>query len=258
MAMEKQLREKLFAAREMQDYHAPYGREYSYYDAVQKGDIKTLREQFLSAPIYDKEGLGKLSENPVRNILYHVVISVAMISRYCIEGGMDAETAYSLSDLYIQRADQCRTKEELGNLHREITLDFASRMKKLQKEKVYSRHVVVCIEYIYEHLHEKISIKELAKETKLHENYLSHLFRQETGMTIVHYIQEKKLEQAEYMLKYTDTSILEIANDLNFSSQSYFIQVFKKKNGMTPKEFRDHYFRQNLKNDMKGGQRVKK
>lgn len=255
MAMEKQLREKLFAAREMQNYHAPYEREYGYYDAVQKGDIQTLREQFLFKPIYEKEGLGVLSENQVRNILYHVIISIAMVSRYCIEGGMDAETAYSLSDLYIQRADLCKSMEELGNLHREMTLDFASRMRKMQKEKVYSRHVVVCMEYIYEHLHEKISMKELARETKLHENYLSHLFKKEMGVTIVQYIQEKKLEQAEYMLKHTDTGICEIANDLNFSSQSYFIQVFKKKNGKTPKEFRNHYFRQNLKNDMKSSQK---
>ncbi|MBP3459210.1 MAG: helix-turn-helix transcriptional regulator [Lachnospiraceae bacterium] len=255
MAMEKQLWEKLFLAREMQNYHAPYEREYSYYDAVQKGDIKALRERFLVRPIYEKEGLGILSENQVRNVLYHIIISIAMVSRYCIEGGLDAETAYSLSDLYIQRADLCRSREELGNLHREMTLDFASRMRKLQKEKIYSKHVVVCIEYIYEHLHEKICIRDLAKETKLHENYLSHLFKQEMGVTIVQYIQDKKLEQAEYMLKHTDTSILEIANDLNFSSQSYFIQVFKKKNGKTPKEFRNHYFRQNLKNDMKSSQK---
>lgn len=253
MTMEKQLRDKLFTARELNNYHAPYEGEYGFYGAVQKGDIKNLNEKYLSKPIYEIEGLGILSENHVRNVLYHVIISIAMISRYCIEGGMEAEIAYSLSDLYIQRADLCRTKEELGNLHREMTLDFASRMKKLRKEKVYSKHVVICIEYIYEHLHDKISIKDLAKETKLHENYLSHLFKKEMGMTILQYIQEKKLEQAEYMLKHTDTSILEIANDLNFSSQSYFIQVFKKKNGTTPKEFRNHYFRQNLKNDIRIG-----
>jgi AraC-like DNA-binding protein len=249
MAMEKELHQKLFIAREMHDYHAPYEREYGYYDAVQKGDIRMLKGKFLDKLIYEKDGMGILSQNEVRNVLYHVIISVAMVSRYCIEGGMDAETTYSLSDLYIQRADSCKSKEELGKLHREMTLDFASRMRKLQKEKIYSKHVVRCIEYIYDHLHEKISIKDLAQETGLHENYLSHLFKQEMGVTILQYIQNKKLEQAEYRLKHTDSSILEISNDLNFSSQSYFIQIFKKKNGKTPKEYRNDYFRQNLKHD---------
>lgn len=251
MAMERQLREKLSADREQQIAHAPYGGEFAFYEAVQKGDIKTLREAFLTEPIYREEGLGKLSENPVRNILFHIIVSVAMISRYCIEGGMDVETAYSLSDLYIQRADLCKTKEELGDLHREMTLDFASRMRKLQKENVYSRHVVVCMEYIYEHLYEKISIKNLAAVTGLHENYLSRIFKQETGMTILSYIQEKKLEQAEYMLKHTDADIAKIASDLCFSSQSYFIKVFKRKNQKTPKEYRNCYFRKNLKNDFR-------
>lgn len=251
MAMEKQLRQKLFADREQQNYHAPYGKEYSYYDAVKNGDIRTLRDQWLQSPIYESEGLGELSENPVRNILYHVIVSVAMVSRYCIEGGLEPETAYSLSDLYIQRADLCKTKEELGELHREMTLDFASRMSKLQKENVYSRHVIICMEYIYEHLHEKIGMKDMARVTGLHENYLSRLFKQETGMTILQYIQDKKLEQAEYMLKHTDADISEIASDLSFSSQSYFIQVFKRKNGKTPKEYRNCYFRRNLKHDLR-------
>lgn len=251
MTTDKELWEKLFIAREMQSYHAPYEREYGFYDAVSKGDIKKLRDTFLNVPIYKKGGLGLLSENEVRSILYHVIISTAMITRYCIEGGMEPETAYSLSDLYIQRADKSRSKQELNNVHREMTLDFASRMRKLQKERIYSRHIVVSIEYIFEHLHEKIVIADLAAKAGVHENYLSALFRQEMGVTIHQYIQDKKLEQAEYMLKHTQTSILEIANDLNFSSQSYFIHVFKKRYGKTPKEYRDHYFRKNLRNDMK-------
>lgn len=250
-AMEKQLREKLFSDREQQISHAPYGEEFAFYELVQKGDVGSLREALAATPIYREEGLGKLSQNPVRNILFHVIISVAMISRYCIEGGMNTETAYSLSDLYIQRADLCRTKEELGDLHREMTLDFASRMRRLKKENIYSKHVVVCMEYIYEHLHEKISVKTLAGVTGLHENYLSRLFRQETGTTVQKYIQDKKLEQAEYLLKHTDADIAKIASDLSFSSQSYFIQVFKRKNGKTPKEYRNFYFRKNMKNDFR-------
>lgn len=250
MSMDKELREKLLRARETRDYHAPYGGEYEFYEAVQKGNIRLLWERHIHKPIYEAAGLGILSSNEVRNVRYHVIISIAMVSRYCIEGGMDAEAAYSLSDLYIQRADSCKTKEEIGDLHREMTLDFASRMRMMKKEKVYSKHVVICIEYIYEHLLEKIGITDLSNLTGLHENYLSQLFKRETGMTIMHYIRIRKLEQAEFRLKHTNDSVLEIANDLNFSSQSYFIQVFKRKNGLTPREYREGYFRQNLKNDM--------
>lgn len=251
MPMDEKLREKLSEARQLHDYHAPYGGEYGYYDAVRKGDVKLLHKKYLAKPIYEAEGLGVLSPSEVRNILYHTIISIALVSRYCIEDGMEPEVAYSLSDLYIQRADGCKTKEEIGDLHREMTLDFASRMRMLQKKQVYSKHVVICMEYIYENLNEKISLSDLAGLTRLHENYLSQLFKKETGKTVVQYIHEKKLEQAEYRLKHTEESVLEIANDLNFSSQSYFIQVFKRKNGKTPREYREYYFRKNLKNDIR-------
>ena len=251
MVRDQELREKLFIAREMQSYHAPYEREYGFYNAVQLGDVKTIRQKYLATPIHEKDGLGTLSFSETRSILYHVIISIAMVIRYCIEGGMDAEVAYHLSDLYIQRADTCKTKPELSDLHREMAIDYTSRMRKMQKEKVYSKHIIVCMEHVNEHLHEKISVKDLASVTGLHENYLSHLFKQEMGITVLQYVQDKKLEQAEYMLKHTNESVSEIANQLSFSSQSYFIQVFKKKNGVTPKEYRNRYFRKNLKNDMK-------
>lgn len=251
MPMDDKLQKKLDAAREQHTYHAPYGGEYGYYDAVRKGDVKLLRKLYTTKPIYEAEGLGELSSNAVRNILYHTVISIALVSRYCIEDGMEPEEAYSLSDLYIQRADGCKSKEEIGELHREMTLDFASRMRMLQKKQVYSKHVIVCMEYVYKNLNEKITLSDLAGLTRLHENYLSQLFKKETGKTIMQYIQEKKLEQAERRLKHTEESVLEIANDLNFSSQSYFIQVFKRKNGRTPREYREYYFRKNLRNDIR-------
>ena len=52
-----------------------------------------------------------------------------------------------------------------------------------------------------------------------------------------------KIEKAQHMLKYSDYSLVEIANYLAFSSQSHFIQTFKKLIGVTPKKYRDHYYR---------------
>ena len=48
----------------------------------------------------------------------------------------------------------------------------------------------------------------------------------------------RKLEEAKSMLNYSDKTVSEISEYLCFSSQSYFQNVFKRKYGMTPKEFR--------------------
>jgi YesN/AraC family two-component response regulator len=58
------------------------------------------------------------------------------------------------------------------------------------------------------------------------------------------YIQKRKIETAQNMLKYSDYSPTQIASILAFPTKSYFIEVFKKYVGMTPKKYQDHCFRE--------------
>ena len=80
---------------------------------------------------------------------------------------------------------------------------------------------------------------------------MGYMFVDETGRTITEYIKEQKLEAAAYQLKHTNETSAAITRIFQFSSESYFIQIFKKKYGITPREFRNAYFRRNLKNDIK-------
>jgi AraC-like DNA-binding protein len=57
------------------------------------------------------------------------------------------------------------------------------------------------------------------------------------------YIQKKKIETAQNMLKYSDYSPAQIASILAFPTQSYFVEVFKKRVGMTPKKYQELCFR---------------
>ena len=84
----------------------------------------------------------------------------------------------------------------------------------------------------------------LADYVKLNPSYLSRLFKQTTGVPVSVYIQSKKVADARNMLKYTDFSVSAIASILAFPTQSYFIEVFKKYEGMTPKQYREPCFRE--------------
>ena len=65
------------------------------------------------------------------------------------------------------------------------------------------------------------------------------MFKKETGVSVSAYIREQKIEVAKNLLRYSDYSMIEIANRLSFSSQSHFIQQFRESVGMTPKKYRD-------------------
>ena len=245
--MNKELNYLLFLQREYQIKHPAYEKELAFYSLVRDGNIKALRENEDEFTFIDKAENGKLSDNPKRNLLYHLIVTIAMITRFCIDGGMNSETAYTLSDLYIQKADKALTYEELKEIHKEVSFDFASKMNSLRKEFVYSKHIILCLDYIYEHLNECISIKQMADHIHINETYLSKLFKKETGTTIGVYIQDKKIEVAENMLKYSDYSCVDISNYLAFSSHSYFILVFKKHTNLTPNAYRRLNYRKNWK-----------
>ena len=246
--MNKELAYLLFLQREYQIKHPDYEKELSFYSLVSDGNVKALRETEDEFTFIDKAENGILSDNPKRNLLYHLIVTIAMITRFCIEGGMDSETAYTLSDLYIQKADKASSYEELKEIHKEVSFDFASKMNSLRKSVVFSKHIILGLDYIFEHLNESISIKQMADHIHINETYLSKLFKKETTMTIGVYIQAKKIEAAENMLKYSDYSCVDIANYLAFSSHSYFIQVFKKHTSLTPNAYRKLKYRKNWDN----------
>ena len=128
-------------------------------------------------------------------------------------------------------------------LHQELVEDYAQRMHLLHKETLYPKPIIICLDYIYDNLHTKITLDTLAEIAGLSPSYLSRLFRREVGLTISEYIMKKRLETAENMLKYSDHSCIDISNYLCFSSESHFIQTYRKHTGYTPKCYRQKFFR---------------
>lgn len=242
MPYEHELVYKEYIQREDGIPRAPYEPELEFYAAIRSGDIDRVREHCLT-PFSAKSGLGKLSGDALRNLKYHLVITAALIARTCIDGGLDHTDAFALSDFYIQKIDLCSAREEIDAIHPLLCQAYAKKMRQLRTEKIRSAHIAACTVFIYEHLHTRITVKELAAHTGLHPNYLSRLFRKETGLTINSYIRKQKLEAARNMLMYSDYGSAMIASILAFPSQSYFSGIFRKETGMTPGAYRARFFR---------------
>jgi YesN/AraC family two-component response regulator len=229
--------EQLFEPKEPFE-HAPFDREMEVYESICSGNLEMVK--LLAKPLCSK-GFGILSPNPIRNIKYHMIVSVAMITRFCINGGMPQEEAYTLSDFYIIKTDECATENEVHELHAQMLADFTKKMHNVKVRNIYSKQIVKAVDYINSHVHERIMIQEISDCLSLSVPYLSRLFKSEVGLNISEYITIKKVEAASGMLKYSEHTLLEISCSLSFSSQSYFIKVFKKYTGMTPKEYQKRY-----------------
>lgn len=250
--LHKELSRIEFEMRENSMTHTPVENEMRFYEAVKRGDMDAART--LSTPL-GGEGFGVLSTDRLRNLKYHLVITVSFITRFCVEGGMERETAYNLSDLYIRKADLASSPEEINAIHSELITDFTERMAKLKNGSSYCYQVTKCMEYVYDHLHEKLMVSDIAAELGLSVQYLSKLFRTETGLTLNRYILKKKIDAACQMLKYSQYEAVDVGNFLAFSSHSHFIQKFREETGLTPKQYREKYYHSS--SGMKAGVEIK-
>lgn len=223
--------------------HRPLEEEYSFYQAVSSGDIDFVQKNCRENTFTNPDGMGILSTNALTNMKYHFVVTVAMITRRCVEAGMELEQAFRLSDFYILKMDACTSIPAISKLHEQMVLDYTRKMLLVKKANILSKPIVLCMDYIYSHINQRITVEDLAEHAGLSPNYLSRLFKKELNISISDYISEMKIEKAQHLLKYSDSSLVDIANYLAFSSQSHFIQTFKKLTGVTPKKYRDHYYR---------------
>ncbi len=92
--------------------------------------------------------------------------------------------------------------------------------------------------YINEHMAEEISREEIAAYVSLSENYLSKIFKKETGYSISDYVLLRRMTQAKTLLIETTYSVSEIALAVGYSNSAYFIKMFKREVGKTPNEYR--------------------
>ena len=82
-------------------------------------------------------------------------------------------------------------------------------------------------------------LNEISEKVKLTPSYTSSLFKEEMGITITDYITDLRIEKAKILLKDSNLKVSELAKKVGYEEQRYFSQVFKKRTGITPKEFRN-------------------
>ena len=181
-----------------------------------------------------------MSSSELRQERYTLICLATLLSRAAIRGGLSAEIAFSLSDIYCQRADILDDPKSIQLLEYSMMVDFCEKVHTVCANQDLSSVVQKCIDYISIHLHESISLNLLSAHCGLCTRSLSLRFRAETGFAIPDYIHREKIKEAQFLLRHTEYSLSEIAVFLNYSSQSYFIVWFKKICGITPKYYREH------------------
>jgi len=227
---------QVYESKENRNYHNTYHFERQLMQYVQNGDVKNVKALLKSS-----SGLsaGRMANNALRQEKNIFISSVAFVMRSAIEGGMDIEQAYQLSDVYIQECERTQDISYVANLEYSMLIDFTERVSNSKIPQGMSWEIFDCVQFITQHINDPIQVGDVAAHIGKSRSYLCCKFKKELGFDISRFIMRCKLEEARSLLTFSDKPLSEISNYLCFSSQSYFQNVFKKKYGMTPKQYRD-------------------
>lgn len=110
----------------------------------------------------------------------------------------------------------------------------------LQQYSGETRAEIVAVKrYVQNNLTAELTVKDAAELCSMSESYFSHLFKKETGISFVDYVNTQRVCRAEELLRTSDKRISEIAQAVGVENSNYFSVMFRKMRGISPQEYRN-------------------
>lgn len=186
-------------------------------------DFSLIGNSFLFYSLFPDETQFKERFNLIPNCGYDIGATFEKIyNEY-----KSAKTGYlNLMRLYLA--------EIIIKLLRKIQSFESTNLSDTQKNLVQS-----VMKYIEENYNMKIKVDEIASRMFFSKNYISKIFKQETGKSIRSFLTEIRIKESCRLLDTTQENIIDIATECGFSDMKSFYSIFKKYCGITPKQYRD-------------------
>lgn len=216
--------------------HTSFHDEQEFITAIENGDRAKVHE-FL------ERGFIQTFKRTSPDILIHyrnvAITAIAMASRAAIRGGVPSTMAYDFSSTMMKQVDKIPTVSQMYGWICSVFNRYTQMVRDEKKAESNNNMIEQCRQYVLAHYKEKITVGDIADYIGRSPNYVSSVFKEKTGETLVHYINREKIGAAQNILKYSELDVSAVANFLSYSSQAYFGRVFKEITGETPKHYKD-------------------
>jgi two-component system response regulator YesN len=162
----------------------------------------------------------------------------AFLSRAAVEAGAPLSDMISSIKNSASLLSEKIEFQDVCSVTIEILYDFIDIVYKNRENRQGNRHLIAAADYIAKNFKENITLDSVSKNIFVSPYYLSHLFRDELGITFSDYVNSKRIEEAKRLLgeKYYDTETL--CEMVGFNNTNYFIKIFKKYTGATPSKYK--------------------
>ncbi|GGH29111.1 response regulator [Paenibacillus segetis] len=173
----------------------------------------------------DIKNVGILIENKCRKFVAAHHTTLSTIYDYQSDAGTDISDSVFFS--------------QYSDVLTQIVLATCEFMLTVSKGR--NNIIIDALHYIDNHFKQDITLNDIANHINVNSSYLSRLFKEKTGDTIINTINHKKIERAKDSLRNTDKKIYEIAEEIGIDDTSYFSHFFKKYTGVSPKQYKGSY-----------------
>lgn len=163
------------------------------------------------------------------NILHLCLTMIPESEKYLAEKFSQYHDSYR--SLYNQKSTE-QVMDWLDLFSQSVMEFYQSQYKGLKNTLIQN-----IMQYIENHITEKLVLNDVAAIFSISPNYLGHLFKKTTSMGFNEYVTQAKISKAKYLMFHTDQKIYEIATQLGFENSFYFSRVFKKIEGCSPRQY---------------------
>ncbi len=150
----------------------------------------------------------------------------------------DVRYGYRYRGSYIRQIQECADMGQLRSWFLRKVKEVCRNIEK-SKEEETSSLVGKARKYITENFMKDITLDDVSRQVDISPYYFSKLFKQETGQNFIEYLTQIRIGKAKELLSGSQLSIKEICAQAGYADPNYFSRIFKKQEGITPREFRE-------------------
>lgn len=201
-------------------------------NSIKSLDVDVIYEHIDT--LFISIGSHELSETKIKRVLISFFNILIQISR---DNKIDIIKCFPKGFDPYESVDTLSTLKQWKNLLEDIVKQYIETVELLNNSS-FSKVTRNAIEYVETHFSESISLSGAADYLKISPNYLSKIFKDETGENFVPFVNRIRVEAAADLLTDTDKMIYEITSEVGFKDYKYFASQFRKYKGISPREFR--------------------
>lgn len=162
---------------------------------------------------------------------------LGIINKLFRENAIDQSQVFSGRSTPSEILASLETIDEVQTWMTGLFRDLLSKLERKADVMPYSDNVKRVIQYLRNHYLEDVSLQTAAEVVHLNSAYLSKIFKDDVGSTFTEYLNNLRIEKAKQLLAEQSMEIRDIISKCGFNNYTYFFNAFKKKVGMTPKQF---------------------